>query len=483
VSGVKPWRRRGASITYYQQKAELPGIKAAMPEYADVNAQVSQDVAQRVDRAFQAFFRRIKAGQKPDYPRYKGSGRYNSVTSPQVGDHGGARLDNGFLVLAKLGRSAVRWSQPIAGTPKTVTVSREADGWYVCISCAEAPTQHVEPTGQETGMDVGLESFATLADGTMIHNPRCYRTAEAYLRRWQRRVARREKGSNRRRKAVKLPAGAHQAVPRKRQDFHHKAALSLVRQFDTVYYEDLRVRNMVQNHSLAKSISDAGWSAFLAILTFKAASAGKRVQAVNPAFTSQACSGCGRRVYKGLSVRWHRCPYDDCRTSLHRDHNAALNVLALGREVSGAGQAPPGVTVVGCHMRSLRIPLWGVSTLALLRADEVAADGGEIGQAPDDADGARMRGVTRHTLQRCFVDQVHQEHHVAVGGRFAVAVAYTLDTGNLAQQARRVQCRLLDNLAADLRPHPHNHFMPDHESRTAFRTLEKSRLDAVLDYL
>jgi putative transposase len=149
------WRRRGASITYYQQKVELPGIKAAMPEHADVNAQVSQDVAQRVDRAFQAFFRRIKAGQKPGYPRYKGSGRYNSVTFPLVGDHGSARRDNGFRVLAKLDRIAVRWSQPIAGTPKIVTVSREADGWYVCVSCAEAPTLQVEPTGQETGMNLG----------------------------------------------------------------------------------------------------------------------------------------------------------------------------------------------------------------------------------------------------------------------------------------------------------------------------------------
>jgi putative transposase len=101
---------------------------------------------------------------------------------------------------------------------------------------------------------------------------------------------------------------------------------------------------MVQNHSLAKSISDAGWSAFLAILTFKAASAGKRAVAVNPAFTSQACSGCGRVVYKGLSVRWHRCPYEDCGISLHRDHNAALNILALGKEVSGAGQAPQAPT-------------------------------------------------------------------------------------------------------------------------------------------
>jgi putative transposase len=201
----------------------------------------------------------------------------------------------------------------------------------VAISCAEVPLHPLPPTGQETGIDLGLASFARLADGTMIHNPRCYRTAEAYLRRCQRRVARRKKGSNRRRKAVKLLAKAHQHICHQRRDFHHKAACTLVRQYDTIYYENLRLRNMVRNHHLAKSIGDAGWRAFLIILAFKAAGAGKRVIAVEPAYTSQRCSGpnCARMVWKGLSVRWHSCPH--CGTSLHRDHNAARNILALGK--------------------------------------------------------------------------------------------------------------------------------------------------------
>src|SRR5262245_54827113 len=135
------WRLRGVSVTYYQQKAELPGIKEAMPEYAEVNAQVLQDVVLRVDRAFQAFFQRIQEGRTPGYPRFHGRDRYNSFTYPQVGDHGGARLDNGFLALSKIGRIAVRWSRPLAGTPKTITISREADGWYVCFSCADVPAQ------------------------------------------------------------------------------------------------------------------------------------------------------------------------------------------------------------------------------------------------------------------------------------------------------------------------------------------------------
>ena len=232
---------------------------------------------------------------------------------------------------SKSGRIAVRWSRPIAGTSKTVTLSKEADGWYVAVSCADAPAHPVPPTGQETGIDLGLESFATLADGARIFTPAYYRKAEAYLRRCQRRVARRKKGGHRRRKAVALLAKAHQHIARQRRDFHHKEARKLVQAYDVIYHEDLRVANMVRNHHLAKSISDAGWSAFLAILTFKAANAGKRVQAVNPAFTSQRCSGpgCGVMVSKGLSVRWHSCP--DCGTSLHRDHNAALNILRLGQ--------------------------------------------------------------------------------------------------------------------------------------------------------
>jgi putative transposase len=183
----------------------------------------------------------------------------------------------------------------------------------------------------------------------MIHNPRCYRKAKAYLRRCQRRVARRKKGSNRLRKAVKLLAKAHQHIRNQRRDFQHQEACKLVRQYDTIYYEDLQTANMVRNHHLAKSISDAAWSAFLTILVFKAAYAGKQAVAVPPAFTSQDCSGvlpdgtpCNERVWKSLSVRTHVCAR--CGLVLDRDHNAARNILALGKKQRGAGQAPQAVT-------------------------------------------------------------------------------------------------------------------------------------------
>jgi putative transposase len=229
--------------------------------------------------------------------------------------------------------------------PKTVTIGREADGWYACFSCADVPVHPLPLTDHETGIDLGLEAFATLANGTRILHPGWYRKAERALKMAQRKVSRRKKGSNVRRKAVTLLAKAHKKVGRQRQDFHHKVALQLLQTNDAIYHEDVQTANMLKNPHLAKSIQDAGWSQFLNILSFKAACAGRRVVAVNPVYTSQVCSCCGVIVAKGLSVRWHSCP--DCETSLHRDHNAALNILQLGRQQSGAGQAPQALTQPG----------------------------------------------------------------------------------------------------------------------------------------
>jgi putative transposase len=340
----KTWWGRGQGIgaTYYQQQNEAPDLRVACPEYAAVHSQVLQDVLRRVDKTYQAFFRRVANGETPGHPRFHGRDRYNSFTySP---DGTGVVLDGGVLSLSKIGRIRIRLHRPIGGTPKTVTSLREADGWYACISCADIPAQPLPAMGQETGIDLGIdlgiEAFATLSDGTRIFSPGWYRQAERALKMAHRRVSRRKKGSHRRRKAVKVLAKAHQKVRRARQDFHHKTALALVRANDTIYHEDLQTANLVRNHHLAKSIQDAGWSQFLSILSilsilsFKAACAGRSVVAVPPAYTSQICSGCGVLVSKGLSVRWHSCP--DCGTSLHRDHNAAKNRERLGQSRRGA---------------------------------------------------------------------------------------------------------------------------------------------------
>jgi putative transposase len=336
---ITAWQRCHVSVSRYEQEAELKGIRADFPDYAAIHSHVLQDVLARLDTTYQAFFRRVQRGEKAGFPRFKGHNRYHSFTFKEYGN--GARLDNGHLVLSKIGRLRVHWSRPIEGTPKTITVTREADGWYVSISCAEVPIHSLPETGQETGIDLGLESFATLADGTRILTPGYYRKAERYLAKCQRRVSRGKKGSLRRRKAVCWLAKAHQLVRRQRADFHHKTALALIRNYDTIYHEVLQVRNMVKNHHLAKSISDAGWGGFLTILAFKAANAGRKVIAVDPAYTGQACSGCGVLVQKGLSVRWHSCP--DCGTSLHRDQNAAKTIQGCGQRLRGLAGIPAGM--------------------------------------------------------------------------------------------------------------------------------------------
>jgi putative transposase len=163
------WWKCGVSVTEAMQSVQLPEIKEVCPEYRDVHSQVLQDVLTRLDRAFQAFFRRVKNGETPDYPRFQGANRYNSFTYKQFGN--GATLDNGFLVLSKIGRVAVRWSRPIEGTIKTVIISREADGWYVCFSCADAPAHPLPLTGQETGIDLGIEAFGPSLMGRASSRP------------------------------------------------------------------------------------------------------------------------------------------------------------------------------------------------------------------------------------------------------------------------------------------------------------------------
>jgi putative transposase len=329
---ITAYRRCGVTLTCYQQQAELPDMKAVFPEYAAIHSQVLQAVLTRLDKTYQAFFRRVKTGHTPGFPRFQGRDRYHSFTYKQYDN--GARLDNGFLVLSKIGRVAVRWSRPLEGTPKTVTISREADGWYAILSCAEVPAQPLPPTGKETGIDVGLKVFLITADGEAVENPRLHRRGEKKLAKAQRRVSRRKKGSHRRRKAVGNLQRAHQTVKRQRADFQHKTALKLLRDYDTMYLENLRVANMVRNRHLAKSISDAGWAQFRSILEAKAAYAGRRGIAVPPAYTSQDCSGCGERVPKSLSVRTHVCT--SCGLVLDRDENAARNIQWAGQALRGA---------------------------------------------------------------------------------------------------------------------------------------------------
>lgn len=314
------WQINRLSINYHAQAIQLPQIKQVREDVGEVHSQVLQDALRRVKKAFDAFFRRCRNGETPGYPRYKPASRYDSFTYPQSG----FRLEGDKIHLSRIGSCRVRLSRPIEGTIKTCTIKREADGWYVVFAVEENQCPFFPKTGEAVGLDVGIENFATLSTGRTVENPEFLRGSEGELKTAQRKVSRRRKGSKRRRKAVNLLAKKHQEIARGRADFHHKTALNIVREFDAIAVEDLNVRGMVRNHHLAKSISDAGWSQFILILTSKAESAGRKVIKVNPSYTSQDCSRCGHRNRIRLATRIYRC--SKCDLVIHRDRNGALNV-------------------------------------------------------------------------------------------------------------------------------------------------------------
>jgi putative transposase len=323
------WNTRKESLNYYSQAITLPALKRSRPTLKNVHSQVLQNVAVRVDLAFKAFFRRVKAGEKPGYPRFRGPGRYDSFCYTQSG----FKLGESSLTLSKIGTIKAVVHRPIVGKIKTCCVRRSRTGkWFVALSCesAEKPLCKSE---EAVGIDVGLESFATLSDGSKIESPKLFRRDEKALAQVQRRLSRELKGTPehaRRRKAV---ARVHERIANRRADFAHQHSRRIVNRYGVICIEDLSVNRMVHNRCLSKSIMDAAWSQFANCLSYKAENAGRKFVRVNPAYTSQDCSRCGHRRAKSLSEREHRC--ECCGLVLHRDHNAALNILSIGLDALG----------------------------------------------------------------------------------------------------------------------------------------------------
>jgi putative transposase len=315
------WRINRISVGFNAQSAQLVEIKRERREYAEVYAQVLQDALHRVDKTFKAFFGRVKRGVKAGFPRFKSRSHYDSFTYPQDG----FAFKDGKLRLSKIGKVRIKLHREMEGKVKTCTVKREAGRWYVCFS-VEGEAQPLPVSDESIGIDVGLTTFATLSDGTEIKNPRWYHEAQMKLRRAQHKVARRRKGSLRRHKAVRMLQRIHAHIRNQRADFHHKIARTLVNNYGIIVVEDLNIKGLVKG-MLAKSVSDAGWSAFIAQITYKAESARRDLLKVDPRGTSQRCT-CGRSVPKKLKDRWHECLA--CGLSVGRDHASALEILRLG---------------------------------------------------------------------------------------------------------------------------------------------------------
>jgi len=327
------WRLRHVSVTYPMQANQLPDIKASRPEFADVHSQVLQDVLMRLQRAFENFFRRVREGETPGYPRFKSRNRYDSFTYPQSG----WRVEGNKLYLSKIGSMRLRLSRPIEVEIKRVTIKREAGKWYAIFTC-EVEERPQPPTGRLSGVDVNIENFLTTSEGEVVDNPRWFRQAEEMIAWCHRLLSRKRKGSNRRKKAILRLQKWYAKIKNQRRDFQHKLSRRLVNENDVLFFEILNIAGMVRNHHLAKSISDVAWGAFLFMLVYKAAEAGKLAIGVAPQWTTQECSRCHVLVRKGLSQRWHACPV--CGLELPRDQNSALNILARGMELWQAGGQP-----------------------------------------------------------------------------------------------------------------------------------------------
>jgi len=320
----------GKSPSYYEQKRGLVEAKKTNHYLQDVHSQVLQDVTLRMNRTFNTFFGRVrkkKEGEwsgKIGYPRFKGRNRYDSFTYPQYGN--GCKIKNGKLCFSKIGSIRMVQHRPIEGTVKTCTIRRDLDRWYACFS-VEMPIMVVE-TGHPknpVGVDVGLESLITLSTGEKIEPPKYLRKMQKRLRREQRRLSRKRRGSNNREKQRIRVAKVHRKVREQRTNFNHKLSHTLVNRFDPIAFEHLSIQNMLQNHHLAKSITDASWYQLQSFTSYKAAEAGKSVRFAESYGTTTECSRCGFPVPKNLSERMHVCP--NCGLMKDRDWNSAINIL------------------------------------------------------------------------------------------------------------------------------------------------------------
>jgi putative transposase len=335
---VRVYNASAKGIGLNEQSRQLTDARNKSPEIKSVLRSIQQDALERLDEAFGAFFRRLKLGENPGFPRFKGRERYHTFSQkyekvrpcPIKGDK---------LTVPGVGTCRVRLSRPIEGRCKQLRITRRADGWYALLVCEMPKPAPRAFTGETVGVDVGITSFATLSTGEEIANPRHLKQAATQLAREQWRLSRKVKGSQNRGKARAKVALRHLRVHRARKHFHHEEAAKLVERFDRIAVEDLNIRGMVKNRHLAKAILEVAWGQFFAITKSKAESASRRFERVNPRYTSQTCSNCGHRQKMPLAIRIFEC--EKCGFVCGRDHNAAINldtVRASGPEPEACGE-------------------------------------------------------------------------------------------------------------------------------------------------
>lgn len=321
------WEKQRKSITYAHQANQLKTIRQFDEDVAWVNFSSVQQTLRRLDKTFQAFFRRIKAGEKPGYPRYKGRRWFNSVCYVY---HDGLRLSGERLYIQRVGEVRMFQHRPLPedGKPKMVVIKRDrCDNWYAVFQVELPDVEPLDMPLTTVGIDMGLMSFVALSNGEEIDNPRWFRAGEERLARLQKLRSRCKQRSNRYAELSRLIRKHHQQMANRRKDFHHKLSRELVTRFPLVFVEDLNIKGLAKSH-VSKSMADAGWAQFLFYLHYKAASAGGASIEVAAYGTSQACPACGCVVEKSLGVRVHHCSH--CGYVAPRDVAAAQVILKRG---------------------------------------------------------------------------------------------------------------------------------------------------------
>ncbi|MFH1638063.1 MAG: transposase [Candidatus Woesearchaeota archaeon] len=298
--------------------------------YSQVHSQVLQNVSDRLSKSFSHFFRRVKGQKsgmrvKAGYPRFKSKVR--SITYPQKGFKS---VECRKLFVSKIGLIPIKLHREIKGRIKTLTILvNSANQWHACFSCEVENKKQPHPSTEMLGIDVGVEHFATFSNGEHIANPKFLVNSHNKLKTEQRRLSLKKKGSSNRKKQRLKVARQHNRISNLRSDFLHKLSHRLAKSYSFIAVENLQIKNMLRNHHLARSISDASWGTFIDLLSYKVVTYGGQIEKVNPRGTSKTCSSCGKQIDMPLAKRQFNCPR--CGLDLHRDVNSAIKILTDGR--------------------------------------------------------------------------------------------------------------------------------------------------------
>ncbi len=315
---IDRYKKDKINLTQFDLNNNLILLKEEYPELKDIYAQTLQDINKRISLAFDGFYRRIKQRETPGFPRFKSKHRYDSITYPQFGFN----IKGHMLVLSKFGSLNIVIHREIKENIKTLTIKKTPSGkWFAYFSVEQKLKKHFFHQENVVGIDLGLIHFYVDSQGHFVDAPKYLRESEQRLKKLQRKHSRKQKGSKNRNKSRLKLATLHEKIVNQRTDFLHQQSRLLVDRVDVLVVEHLQIKNMTQNHYLAKSIHDASWNTFLQFLSYKAEEAGKKIVEINPKGTSQVCL-CGKKVEKSLAVRVHRCT--QCGIEMDRDLMSAL---------------------------------------------------------------------------------------------------------------------------------------------------------------